>query len=458
MDEKAAADVAHQVVPPSDLGDEPMAWQCGWRCWDSTQGERGAAILWTPPNLNCSSPRILFVHGGSWLYCAPASCGYPALASKIAALSDAVVLAIDYPLVPYGNYSSIQAHSERALRWLATHGPHGDKCDQADPLLIVGGDSSGGGSAASLSLRAAAEWREKRRASSLPPVSGTILFSPWLNMRCDSPSYYHHAYNSKHTKGGMVHTGDILFRDDPTDNTKSFQQNALQYLADSSLVADPVASPYFAGPGQFDSSMHFHISVSGTESITSDSTHFADTAAASGATVYLNLYPGMWHDFMMYAEGCGSGQQLPQAVKALESVGTFVRTRAAQVRAALHVPLFLAASRSGPGVVITSVFYSDGFAGTEHPPTELDPRFVPMRVPPGSPQPWGWPRDALLLFAGILLGCSLRHCSLTGLDFDSWRPRYTRLPPEPSSGSPVQMDDFAAPTNEGGCGGYGAIK
>ena len=34
--------------------------------------------------IRCSSPRVLYLHGGSWMYSAPDSDGYDALAGKLA--------------------------------------------------------------------------------------------------------------------------------------------------------------------------------------------------------------------------------------------------------------------------------------------------------------------------------------------------------------------------------------
>ncbi|CAK0871214.1 unnamed protein product [Prorocentrum cordatum] len=103
----------------------------------------------------------------------PTSNGYPSLASKIAARSEALVLVIDYPLVPIGNYSAIMHWSLRAFEWLAAHGPLGAACPpQPPPVLLLGGDSAGGGTAASLALRLQAE-RDR-----WPPLAGVFLFSP----------------------------------------------------------------------------------------------------------------------------------------------------------------------------------------------------------------------------------------------------------------------------------------
>ena len=41
------------------------------------------------------------------MYCSPMTCGYDVLAAKIAAMGEAAVLSIDYPLAPIGNVTTI---------------------------------------------------------------------------------------------------------------------------------------------------------------------------------------------------------------------------------------------------------------------------------------------------------------------------------------------------------------
>lgn len=299
-------------------------WSCTKQtdCQDSAAGDRGDDLLWTPSGANCSSPRILFIHGGSWYQGSPRTDGYDSLASRIAEMSGAIVMAIDYPLIPIGNYSSIMDWSLEAFEWLATHGPQGADCSsEPTPALLVGGDSSGGGSAASFSLRVQAE-RER-----YPPLAGVFLFSPWTNLVSDTPTYYYNAYSLSQKGGAKVYTGDIIFKDPPANNSKSYRANGVDYLGgNASMVDDPVASPFYAGEAEFETaSAPMYIAVSGTEAIAGDSVVFATNAARSGIETHLEMFPGMWHDFPMYSEGCGSGSPLWQAELALNHTFDFVR-------------------------------------------------------------------------------------------------------------------------------------
>jgi acetyl esterase/lipase len=122
------------------------SWKCDPAvCYDAKVGARGDDQMFIPAGASCSTPRILYVHGGSWMYGSPTTDSYPQLLSKLSSMTGFVILATDYPLAPIGNFSSMRAHNLAALNYLATHGPKGCANKVADaPPLFVGGDSSGG--------------------------------------------------------------------------------------------------------------------------------------------------------------------------------------------------------------------------------------------------------------------------------------------------------------------------
>merc|ERR1719361_2366092 len=107
---------------------------------------------------------------------------------------------------------------------------------------------------------------------------------------------------------------------------------ALDYVAgNQSLLSDPVASPFHATPDLLRGLPPLLMVVSGTETLASDSILFAGKAAAAGAEVVLDIYPGMWHVFPMYSEGCGGHLGgLRQGALALTRSGDFVRQAAAR--------------------------------------------------------------------------------------------------------------------------------
>uniref|UniRef100_A0A7S4T9W5 Alpha/beta hydrolase fold-3 domain-containing protein n=1 Tax=Alexandrium monilatum TaxID=311494 RepID=A0A7S4T9W5_9DINO len=314
------------------------SWACksSTGCYDALSGPRGRDLMVIPEGASCSSPRMLYVHGGSWLYGSPNTSGYGQFASRLAVATGAVIFVIDYALVPYGNYSTILASAVDGLRWLAAHGPEAACASGGQPRseeapLFVGGDSSGGGTAVSvvLQLQATPELAPGVR------LSGAAFFSPWTNLMCNTPEYYTNAFakiNSPETFRDLTplqqYVGDIIFQAVTSNNADEFSANAVEYLgSNASLQTDPIASSYFAGPEDFggEHTPALHFMVGGSESILGDSVRVAYTAAAGGADVTLEIYNGMWHVFPMYSEGCGSGTELWHAVHAINTTGAFVR-------------------------------------------------------------------------------------------------------------------------------------
>ena len=69
------------------------------------------------------------------------------------------------------------------------------------------------------------------------------------------------------------------------------------------------------------------------EVVLEDSTRWAEALDAAGVAVGLEVYPRMWHDFVMYSEGCGGdgakAKPLEEAAVALRHVAEFFQQCAA---------------------------------------------------------------------------------------------------------------------------------
>ncbi|CAE7328475.1 est [Symbiodinium pilosum] len=311
-----------------------VGWWCGKECYDDKKGYRGDDLLWGPRGATCESPRLLWIHGGSWEYGSPDTLSYGQLASKLAGLSGAVVMVPDYPLAPLGTYSIIMGAALDALRWLAEAPLKelGLNCPPGSAPLLVGGDSAGGGTAVSLTLKLKKDggWSPGENTQSRPEelpggqiLAGAIFFSPWTNLKCDTPDYYYNAFAKivdkkafKDPDSGVAYVGDLMFRGHPEENLDEFTANAKSYVGDDhSLLTDPVASPFFATVTELGGGgiPPLFFAVGGSESILGDSMILAQKAAFYGTSVHLDVHVGMWHDFPMYSEGCGSGSPLWQA-------------------------------------------------------------------------------------------------------------------------------------------------
>jgi len=376
LDQEFAPGVTRRIIRRPDT-----RWRCGEACYDSQKGVRGHDVIWAPDAATCTTPRLLWLHGGSWEYGSPDSSSYPQLGSKLAGLTRAVVMMPDYPLIPSGTYPTIQDAALEALRWLASEelalemGWGKSECSEQAPLFI-GGDSSGGGTAMSLALRLKKEggWSPSGIAISMPDalpggqlLAGVVLFSPWTNLRCDTPDYYYNAFAKivdtnafKNRTSGTAYVGDLMFRGHPEQNLDDFTANAEAYVANrTSMLQDPIASPFFAGEEELGGGgiPPLYIVVGGSESIQGDSLIVAQKAAAFGAHVHLDINVGMWHDFPMYSEGCGSGIPLWQAQRALNRTADFIQQMAAHKREAIRLGLIWPPAGSVAGTPHTSYIY-----------------------------------------------------------------------------------------------------
>lgn len=311
--------VQHQVVAR-----EGARWICGTHnaCVDSKKGPRGKDMLWYPKGADCSSPRVLFVHGGGWKRHGPRSGAYDILAAKLARVTGAAVLMADYPLVPIGTQGDIQTYLVSAWEWLSQNGPGSDgaDCSLAPlPPMFLAGDSSGAATALALLLKL------HKSDSHLFQASGFFAFSPWLNLVCDTPTFYSNAFAIVKDQGGDIFVGDILFRGRPANNSLSLRTLALAYVGgDASLLKDQDVAPFHAPLANLAAMPPIYIAVSGSEILGGDGIIFANKVARLGVPVNLDIFPGMWHGFEQHSEGCGSGKELWQGGTALSHAGDFV--------------------------------------------------------------------------------------------------------------------------------------
>ncbi|KAL1499319.1 hypothetical protein AB1Y20_011527 [Prymnesium parvum] len=292
------------------------AWPCGGAaCAEARGGGRGFAYLWVPARAARNATRLLYLHGGSWYTGSPEEMSYAPFCAKLAALTGLPLLAVDYPLLPHGTVDSVLPQVGRAARWLATHEPLDVLADPSlarpsaprdAPPLVVMGDSSGGGSAASALLAQASDAGLPRAGGAR--LSAAVLFSPWLNLACDTPSYSSQAFCAVQEESGgapSLHlTGDVAFPLTPARNSAEFLLNGKEY-AGSRSVYDPLANPLYAPRGVLARLPPVQIHTGMPEVLSAEAAIFATNLAAAGGSAELHLYDGMWHVFPQYFDGCG---------------------------------------------------------------------------------------------------------------------------------------------------------
>lgn len=229
-----------------------------------------------------SSPKttVLFLHGGGFVWGSSAT--YRGLAAYIAIASGAGVLVPDYRLAPEypfpASVEDVTAVYEYFLR------------DGTNPgRLVIAGDSAGGGLCAALLLAI------RDRGGPMP--AGVVLISPWADLTFSGESH--------RTRAAL----------DPIDRLPVLRRMAQLYL-DGRDPTDPLASPVFGDLQGLPTTL---ILVGDHEVLLDDSRLFAERAKEKGVPVQMEVWPEMWHGWLM------SAPELPEANEAIRSIAAFVR-------------------------------------------------------------------------------------------------------------------------------------
>jgi acetyl esterase/lipase len=241
------------------------------------------AETFTPTGWTPADPTILYMHGGGYVVCSPAT--HRDLISRIAVASGARTIAIDYRKAPEHPFPAPIDDAEAAYRALIQSGTAAEQ-------IFVGGDSAGGGLALALLQRV--------RERGLPMPKGAILLSPWVDLEC----------------GG-----------------ESIQKNArFDYLPVPGLA--PFAAHYLQGADKLHphaSAVHAElaglppllIQTGSAELFLSENQALAERARAAGVDVTHEIDEGMIHVYQAFTTF------IPECGGAIERIGAFVRRHAA---------------------------------------------------------------------------------------------------------------------------------
>jgi monoterpene epsilon-lactone hydrolase len=224
---------------------------------------------------------ILYLHGGAYGFCSANT--HRPLAAGIAHASGVKALLVEYRLAPEHPFPAAIEDAVTSYRWLLNQG-------YKSTDIIFAGDSAGGG----LSIATALVLRDQNE----PLPAAIICLSPWVDLTSSGDSY---ARNS---------------RVDPYLNLEGVKESAQMYVGDEPLD-HPLISPVFADliglPPLF-------IQVGGLEILQSDAEMLALQARKAGGNVKIKVWPGMWHVWQL------SGNRLPEAKKAINEIGDFVKS------------------------------------------------------------------------------------------------------------------------------------
>ena len=225
---------------------------------------------------------ILYLHGGGFAVCSAKS--HRHLAQWLAAAASARVLVVDYRLVPEFCFPSQLNDARAAYDWLLEQGTSPAK-------VSVAGDSAGAG----LTLALLAMLRDE--GAQLP--ASACLMSAWADLRCTGLSY------------------ESIAEADPVATRDMALQMGEAYVGGDATTFDhPYASPVKADYTGFPPIML----QAGTRDIfLDDSRAVAALARQVGVRVELKEWPGMIHQWQMFAAVLDEGRE------SLAQIGAFIK-------------------------------------------------------------------------------------------------------------------------------------
>jgi epsilon-lactone hydrolase len=225
---------------------------------------------------------VLHLHGGAYLL------GFPALFRdlnwRIADVTGARVLCIDYRLAPEHPFPAAIEDVTAAYRWLISQ--------YAEPRHVgFVGESSGGGLALASMMRL--------RDEGAPLPAAAVVVSPWTDLALTGQSLTDYGFS------------------DPMVPVELMPQAVELYLAGTD-PRSPYASPFYGDPAGLPSTL---ILAASDEALRDDAVRMAERLRAAGQDVELELWPRMFHVWHMFA------RILPEARAAIARIGAFLRAR-----------------------------------------------------------------------------------------------------------------------------------
>lgn len=222
---------------------------------------------------------MLYIHGDGYVAGSPA--GYHGLAGNYAKLLKAKIFMPNYRLAPEHPFPAAVDDVLASYKWIL---------DQGYPAssITFSGDSAGGAMVVSVMVMA--------RNAGLPLPAGGVTLSPWANLE--------HTGTSMETRDGI----------DPTVNRSGLTLMSKAFL-NGALRNSPEASPVFADVRGLPPIL---IHVGESEVMLSDAIRLAAHLAENRVRMTLEVWPGMFHVWHMFAA------ILPEGMQALEDAVAFL--------------------------------------------------------------------------------------------------------------------------------------
>jgi monoterpene epsilon-lactone hydrolase len=243
----------------------------------------GVRAEWVVAEHAAPDRRLLYLHGGGYVICSPAT--HRDLAGRLSKAAQVPVLVIDYRLAPEHPYPAAVDDALAAVRWISANGPNGPALASA---TFVAGDSAGGG------LTLATLIGARNHGVRMPDAAVTL--SAWNDLACTG--------NTMHTRAAV----------DPMVTAALLQRMIGEYLQGGN-PAQPLASPLYADLRGLPPLL---MQVGDAEVLLDDTLRVAEKAQAAGVDVTVDVYPEMIHIFQLFAPVLPEGQQ------AIDRIGAFL--------------------------------------------------------------------------------------------------------------------------------------
>lgn len=260
----------------------------------------GVPAEWVIPANPAPGRRLLYVHGGGYVMGSPRS--HRPITSRLAAVTHAAVLAIDYRLLPEASRQDGIDDVRRAYRWLLDNGPEETTMATA---IIVAGDSSGGNLALSV-----VAWA---RDMGLRAADCVIALSPHTDATWSSPSLLRNVDTDPMQATSL---GPVVRAPRAAVLWMAFVMNRMR-------PNDPAVSPLFGDLSNLPPTL---LQVSATEMLLDDAVRYANKARASGSPVTLQVWPHTLHVWQAFA--------MPETDEAFAAIARFVDEQLARTAAA----------------------------------------------------------------------------------------------------------------------------
>ena len=238
---------------------------------------------WVVPTKIIAKTAVLYLHGGGYTLCSPAT--HRGLTGAMALACKSRLLVPNYRLAPEYPFPAALEDALAAYRWLLAQG-------YAPQHIAIGGDSAGGG----LTLATAICLRD----SSEPLPAALFLLSPWTDLTFSGESH--------HTRQAV----DPIFGGVDESMGPGFVPAYLGQEDPSNPLISPLLADLHGLPATI-------IHVGDDEILLDDSTRLEERMKAAGVDVRIRVWDGLWHVFQAFVPF------LSEARQSVAEIGEFIR-------------------------------------------------------------------------------------------------------------------------------------